>query len=52
MSEYWIVLSDSPGGLETAVLEALRAGWTPQGGVAVTRDDFGANVYMQAMVKP
>lgn len=36
--------------LEDQVLEAIRAGWIPQGGIAISRDENGNAVFYQAMM--
>lgn len=50
--KYRIITAEKTSTLAAAVNGVIREGWACTGGVAVTRDDFGAPRLMQAMVKP
>lgn len=61
MTNYGLVTAESSEELATKVLEAMRDGWQPQGGVAVIYTTWtnarkgyeeGAYKFVQAMVKP
>ena len=48
---YAILQSTSRLGLEKAVIDFMRDGWTVSGGVSVTMIHVGDFVYCQAMVR-
>lgn len=48
---YAILQSTSRFGLEKAVIDFMREGWTVSGGVSVTRDSNGNFEYHQAVVR-
>lgn len=51
MMEYRILEGSWSNDLETKVHRLIKEGWIPQGGVAVTVDEYDSETFYQAMIK-
>ena len=51
MMEYRILVGRLSGELEGKVHRLVEDGWIPQGGVAVTVDEYDSQTFYQAMIK-
>lgn len=40
IAEYQILIANTPAELETQVMQAIKKGWQPLGGVSITYSDF------------